>query len=478
MTGTEPIGTRVRVARLWRVLLATAAVWAVCGTGASTGRPATREAEANLLQWNTNRNRVTADIGSASLYETLKRVSAATGWRVYLEPGTSRRVSAKFASVPPGEALRFLLGDLNYALVPETRDGFRLFVFRTSRQNATELVPAGPLEGGRPDARRIANELVVKLRPGAKIEEIAKRLGARVTGRIDELGAYRLEFDDEASAEAARKELQASSDVETVDNNFAIAQPPPVQQAPGAGLPSPLTLQLAPPPENGRVVIGLVDTSVQPLGGNLDQFLMDPITVAGAGALESNDPFHGTSMAETILRGLQDATQGKTSVQILPVDVYGAGGQTTTFTVSEGIIRAVNGGADIINLSLGSEGDDSVLRAVIEELRKKNIPVLAAAGNEPVTTPVYPAAYPGVNAVTALDQGQLAPYANRGDFVSLAAPGTTVIYYQGRPYQVVGTSPATATTSAHAAGYMERTGSTAAATIDYLRSRFGIAVGN
>jgi len=46
--------------------------------------------------------------------------------------------------------------------------------------------------------------------------------------------------------------------------------------------------------------------------------------------------------------------------------------------------------------------------------------------NEPVTTPTYPAAYPGVVAVTATDStGQIASYANRGSFVDLAISGDT-----------------------------------------------------
>jgi hypothetical protein len=70
-----------------------------------------------------------------------------------------------------------------------------------------------------------------------------------------------------------------------------------------------------------------------------------------------------------------------------------------------------------------------------------------------VNTPNYPAAIPGVNAVTALDApGQLASYANFGNFVEMALPGNSIVYMGDQPWVVQGTSPATAYASGIAAG--------------------------
>jgi hypothetical protein len=183
-------------------------------------------------------------------------------------------------------------------------------------------------------------------------------------------------------------------------------------------------------------------------------------------------------MAETLLRSLQSFTQGSTSVQILPVNVYPGGGagdaSTTTFDVANGIIQAVNGGAKIINLSLGSSSDSPFLQSVIQDVNKLNIPMFAAAGNEPVTTPFYPAAYPGVKAVTAIDNGQLASYANRGSFVSLGAPGTSIVPFGNLAFGVQGTSVSSAYTSGLAAGYLERSGGNVSKMQSFLNSNFGV----
>jgi hypothetical protein len=208
----------------------------------------------------------------------------------------------------------------------------------------------------------------------------------------------------------------------------------------------------------------------------LDSFLLKAISVAGEAQPDPNSPTHGTSMAETILRSLAAMTKGSSSVQILPVDVYGPNAATSTFDVANGIAAAVNGGANPINLSLGSDGDSPFLHSVIQDASSKHIVFIGAAGNQPVTTPFYPAAYPEVMAVTAIDQGQIASYANRGSFVSLGAPGTSIVYYQNQPWVVQGTSASSAFTSGIAAGYMDATHNSASQMQAFLLSNFGVKI--
>jgi hypothetical protein len=433
---------------------------------------------ADTFNWNTNRNQVSADIKSGKLLDLLEKIALATGWRVFVEPETTRTISAKFNNLAPGEALHLLLGDVNFALVPGTNATARLFVFRTSQQRATLAVEPSKALASREGSNVIPNELIVRLKRGAKIEDLAKLLGAKVVGRIDSLNAFRLQFDDSAATTAAREQLAGNPDVAAIDSNYSI-QPPAGPQAVATGAP-PIQLQLKPPPDNGRIIVGLVDTAVQPLGNNLDQFLMKQVSVAGDVQLNSDSPTHGTAMAETLLRSLQSITQGNTSVQILPVNVYPNGGAgdaaTSTFDVANGIVQAVNGGAKVINLSLGSPTDSSFLQSVIQEVSKLNVSMFAAAGNEPVTTPFYPAAYPGVQAVTAIDNGQLASYANRGSFISLGAPGTSIIPFGNLAFGVQGTSVSSAYTSGLAAGYLENSGDNVNKMESFLNSNFGVKI--
>ena len=54
---------------------------------------------ADTLNWRTNQNLVSADIKSGELSKLLGQIATSTGWKVYLEPGTTRDVSAKFKNL-------------------------------------------------------------------------------------------------------------------------------------------------------------------------------------------------------------------------------------------------------------------------------------------------------------------------------------------------------------------------------------------
>ena len=140
------------------------------------------------------------------------------------------------------------------------------------------------------------------------------------------------------------------------------------------------------------------------------------------------------------------------------MDVYGSSATTTSWNVALGIQAAVNGGATVLNLSLGSSGDSSVLDTMVQQAINDGIQIFAAAGNQPVATPTYPAADPGVMAVTAVDRGLIASYANYGNFVDFGAPGNSVVYLGNQPWLVQGTSVSTAYMTGLAAGTKTATG--------------------
>ena len=77
-------------------------------------------ANTNSLVWHTATDRVSADMHGESLWPLLEDIAHQTGWHIFVEPDTERNVSAKFKDLPSGDALKMLLGDLNFALVPQT----------------------------------------------------------------------------------------------------------------------------------------------------------------------------------------------------------------------------------------------------------------------------------------------------------------------------------------------------------------------
>lgn len=473
LAGLEDTVTRDRRAAGWRARRALAGLLLL---GALAGPLHA----ADHVTWKDHR--LDAHLEGAPLAEVLDRLGTATGWQVFVEPNTERRVAARFGGLRVGEALERLLGDLNYALIPPKRpaEHGRLFVFRTSVHAATELVSASPKPAPPPPAAKpIPNELIVRLRPGfaVSIEELAKRLGARVVGRADALNAYRLQFDDEAAAQSARAQIAGTDGVESVESNYLVPRP---DQPEALGLSAaivPFNLRPKAVTDASRVVVGLVDTAVQLDGTILKDFTLPQVFAAGDVRLPADQLAHGTAMGETLLVSLAQfpgAAQG-TPVRILPVDIYGAGVNTTTFEVAQGIVLAINGGARIVNLSFGGEGHSPLVQSVIQSGREQGVVFVGAAGNEPVTTAVYPAAYPEVIAVTASTRAQsIAPYANRGAFVDVAAPGTSIVPYRDQSFVVVGTSTAAAHVSAVAASIAATSGKTGSALETQVRQALAL----
>lgn len=392
---------------------------------------------ADSLSWNTEKGRVTADVQNWDLLTLLENVATATGWEIYVEPKTRHQASVKFKERPPGEALKMLLGNLSYALLPQTNGASKLYVFRNSRNDATQLVRA------RKKSSKLDKELIVTMKKGGILDTNA--LGVKITGRIDKLNAYRLEFKDAAAAEEARKKLEQDGDVDLVDSNFEITRPPDGEALSVSSIPG-LDLKIKPNESGGGPIIGLIDTAIQKQAGR-EGFYLPGVSVAGEATLPSDMPTHGTAMAEAILRGLGMLKDGGdvSGARILPVDIYGDLPSSSTFQLIQGLMQALEQGANPINLSLGSEAGNELLHRVITEASEQCVLFFAAAGNVPTTAPTFPAAYPEVTAVTAVDRsGKIAPYANYGSFVDVGAPGSVIVPFNGQSYVVMGTSPATA----------------------------------
>ncbi len=430
-------------------------VWAVATAAptrpiaAAPAAPAVKSrATPNTLVWRQSQALVDADLTGASLVPVLERVAKATGWAIFLEPGTSREITVKFQGRAPDRALDLMLGDLGRVLLPGTNGGpQRLLVFRGQQQNATQRITA-------PDPKKpIPNELIVTAKAGTDLDELAKKLGARILGRSKRLNSARLSFTDEAAADAARKALQGNDDVLSTDPNFQVSDQPMPGDAAGAGrAPS-----VRPVREGDPMVVALLDSHVGSLGAEYDNFLIDRLSVSSTAASPTESLEHGSAMFGTALNAIKGENSGS-NVRFLAVDVFGGNPTTTTYELTEGLYLATQSKQPprIINMSLGAEGDSPYFRSYITELIQNGYVIVASAGNVPVTANTYPAAYDGVIAVTAGDApGRLAPYANRGSFVDVMAPGTSYVTYNGMNWIVTGTSPASAFISGYLADQMD-----------------------
>ncbi len=145
---------------------------------------------------------------------------------------------------------------------------------------------------------------------------------------------------------------------------------------------------------------------------------------------------HGTHISGII--GALNNGVGMTGVVpnalIMPIKVMKDSNSTSTVPSSEsfarGIVYAVDNGADVINMSLGWPRalETKLLRDAVNYALSRNIPIVAAAGNNNSSEPLYPCAYDGVICVgaTTID-GRFASFSNFGGHVDTAAPGEGIL---------------------------------------------------
>jgi len=140
----------------------------------------------------------------------------------------------------------------------------------------------------------------------------------------------------------------------------------------------------------------------------------------------NDDNRHGTHVTGTIAQTTNNSL-GVAGIafncSIMPVKVLDAGGSGTSQQVADGINHAVDNGAGVINLSLGSAYPSTTIHNAVQHAYNNGVVVMASTGND--NGPVgYPAAYDECIAVgaTRYDKAR-APYSNYGTGMELMAPG-------------------------------------------------------
>jgi len=168
---------------------------------------------------------------------------------------------------------------------------------------------------------------------------------------------------------------------------------------------------------------------------------------------------HGTSMASLIGGRTYPAEGVAPGVALVDVWVADARGMSNTALVATGIMTAVDKGAQVINISLGSFGSSLMLQNAVQYAINNGVVIVAAAGNEQLDQLAFPAAYPGVISVGAVDaQRKQAYFSNSGKGLTLSAPGVGIVsaYPSGQVVVGSGTSQATAITTGAVATLLGR----------------------
>ncbi len=207
-----------------------------------------------------------------------------------------------------------------------------------------------------------------------------------------------------------------------------------------------------------NVPIAVIDSEIDAAHPDLEGVIAQRFSAVGA---PEKPDAHGTGMAGAIASH-QRLLGTAPAARILAVHAFSTAAptpQSTTFSILKGIDWSVREGARIINMSFAGPKDPSLERA-LKATYDKGIVLIAAAGNAGLKSPpLYPGADPNVIAVTATDvDDKLFTGANRGKYISVAAPGVDILVPAPEgDYQITtGTSVAAAEVSGIVALLLER----------------------
>jgi type VII secretion-associated serine protease mycosin len=192
--------------------------------------------------------------------------------------------------------------------------------------------------------------------------------------------------------------------------------------------------------DGSGVTVAIIDTGVDASIPELAGAVLpgvDLTDAAGDGTVDRDDPGHGTGMATLVAArggatGMMGIAPGATILPIATHDEAGLDSFTAVERDSNSIREAVDRGADVINMSVGSDSPtlDVCPAPVAEAVHyavDHDVVVVAASGNRAGPPTQFPGSCPGVVTAGAVDRNlETWVDSHRSEYVDVAAPGVEI----------------------------------------------------
>lgn len=334
-------------------------------------------------------------------------------------------------------------------------------------------VPTGPSRGGPPGVRALGSTALDQALARLKVVDVRKVhpplppaprgvLAADVEATLE--NTYRVRFDAATEVSTAVTKLSGLEEV-------AYAEPVLLREAfvvpNDPGYPQQWGLAKIRGPEawdrttgDPSVIVAVVDTGVDLDHPELASLLLPGQDMVDFGPnpgppqpgwvwegdfngrdnVPQDEVGHGTHVAGTIACTSNEGVgvAGVTwNCRILPVKVLNRArrlsdnrisGFGSSVDIAAGIRWAADHGARVVNMSLGGPGADQVTADAIAYANTRGCLVIVAMGNTGNSVPQFPAAFPGVMAVGAVDINDArAPFSSMGPHIAISAPGVGIL---------------------------------------------------
>ena len=407
-------------------------------------------------EFHLNGDRLTLNAQGQPLADLLRNFSHA-GVKVQVDPSIDTRVTAVFDDEPVEDVVERVVRPYGYVLVWDVIGGplgslprlAEIHVFRAGQKASMKRIDdvggnfriaTGPT-GGSPF---VADEILVRLSDGVTVEDfrhLLAQIGGTVVGSVPSLGLYQVRLMPGVNVPALVDQLKKNGMIDGVEPNYVTKLPDPVAgEADDFG---------ASPPAigHGAAKVAILDSGLLPQV-NFGSTIAGRYDAIEPGRTLGDSAGHGTQMA-MIASGTVAPSGGTRGdgVPVVAIRAFDDNGYTSNYALMRALNYAIDEGARVLNMSWGTETRSQFIAESIAYAQNHGLVVVSSVGNEPTGRPVYPSAYPGVVAVSALNSdGSSWNRSNFGSSVMLSAPGraTFTVGNRGPPGGYAGTSIASA----------------------------------
>lgn len=308
---------------------------------------------------------------------------------------------------------------------------------------------AGSLVAAPAFAADKSERVIVKFKAGAFAKgraELAAR-GGKTVLNLSEFNAVAARL-----SPAAIKLLKKSSLVEFIEPDYQ-QHTMAVSEVVPYGIPMVQADQLSDAGTSGLtlcIVDSGIDGSHPDHAGN--KLAGENFTTSGAWNTDENG--HGTHVAGTVAAvggngmGVVGVLPNK-NINLYIAKVFDASGSAPSSTIAKAMWAcSKNGNANVISMSLGGSGASKLQGLVAKLLARRGVMMFAAAGNNGTSSISYPAGFPEVISVAAVDAAKAhADFSQFNATVEIAAPGVLTLSTVPQGTALV------ATTTVGASGY-------------------------
>jgi thermitase len=287
----------------------------------------------------------------------------------------------------------------------------------------------------------VPGEILVKFKPATATQNKQQRLvevRGKVVHSIKQLEVLKVEVPPGQEL-AILEKLRARGDVEFVNLNYRIhALETPNDPGYQSGLQWGLAQIKAAEAwdsttGSSSVTLAIIDTGVDLDHPDLQANIVSGYDYVNFDDFADDDNGHGTHVAG-IAAARGNNGQGVAGLNwkasIMPLKILDYRGDGDVFSLAQAILEAADRGAQIINLSLGGScpyNDWTAVQQAIDEATAKGVLVIAASGNQGLSSVFCPAALDKVMAVGSTTESDYrSNFSNYGSDLDVVAPGSNI----------------------------------------------------